>query len=150
MECIKSGLVFTVLIVLLFFSACLNRNNGDESGITDKTRYDQYMVLGKKLYKENCGNCHQEDGSGLRRLYPPLKNSDFLQKDLSEILCVIRNGRKEPVMVNDIEFDQEMPDNPQLTNLDIAAISTYVLSYFGKKPVLIQPEDIQALSGKCK
>ena len=150
MECIKTSLAGILFLVIIGFSSCLNHNNGDESGIQDKTRYNQYMVLGKKLYKENCANCHQDDGTGLRRLYPPLKDSDFLQNDLTDILCIIRNGRKNPVTVNGIEFDQEMPDNPALTNLDIAAISTYVMSHFGKKPILVQPEDIQALTGKCK
>jgi cytochrome c551 len=149
MECSKSVSGILLFIILIFLSSCLSRNNGDESGITDKTKYDQYMVLGKNLFQENCGNCHQDDGSGLRRLYPPLQNSDFLQKDLTEILCVIRYGKKDSITVNGVTFDQGMPDNPELTNLDIAAISTYVMSNFGKKPVLIEPDDIQALSGKC-
>ena len=150
MACIKPGVACLSFVLLLFLSSCLDRNGSNENGISDKTRYRQYMVLGKKLFKENCANCHQDDGSGLRRLYPPLKDSDYFQKDQEEILCIIKNGSKGPVVVNGIQFDQEMPDNPQLTNLDIAAISTYVISHFGKKPVLIQPEDVQVLAGKCK
>ncbi len=108
------------------------------------------MVVGKKLYTDNCGNCHQDDGSGLRRLYPPLKNSDFFLHDQTTILCMIKHGQKSPVNVNGILFDQGMPDNPLLTNLDLAEISTYVISTFGKKPALVIPEDFENLKGKCK
>ena len=108
------------------------------------------MALGRQLYKENCANCHQEDGSGLRRLYPPLKNSDFLNNDVAEILCIIRYGQIGDITVNGITYDQEMPENRQLTDLDIAAISTYVLSAYGNKEIMISLEDISNLKSTCK
>ena len=105
--------------------------------------------MGKKLYSDNCANCHQEDGSGLRQLYPPLRNSDYFKNKTEKILCVIKNGHQGGITVNGILFEQEMPDNPSLTNLDIAAISTYVLSTYGEKAKLISQEDIKDISGKC-
>ncbi len=150
MGCNKIITYILFLFFIVALSSCLNGRKGDDSGIKDKKTFHQYMVLGEKLYKTNCGNCHQDDGSGLRRLYPPLNNSDFLEKDKSEILCVIRYGKKGNLLVNGITFDQEMPVNDELTALDISAISTYVLSTFGKKSVLVTQDDIRNLNGKCK
>ncbi len=142
----------TFILFLTFIitcTSCLNGHNHDDSEIKDKKTFNQYMVLGEQLYKANCGNCHQDDGSGLRRLYPPLKNSDFLDNNLTKILCVICNGKKGDLKVNDVTFDQGMPVNEQLTPLDLSAISTYVLSTFGKKSVLVTQDEIRNISGKC-
>jgi mono/diheme cytochrome c family protein len=140
--------IFSLLLAIIFVS-CVQGHRQDESSVTDKNKFRQYMVQGKKLFEEHCGNCHQDDGSGLARLYPPLRSSDYLAEDKNRTLCIIRFGQKGEIFVNNVSFNMEMPVNPQLTNLDYAEISTYVISVFTKKSVLIQPEEIERLSVTC-
>jgi mono/diheme cytochrome c family protein len=108
------------------------------------------MSAGKQLYLEHCGNCHQDDGSGLSRLYPPLKNSDFMNEDPKRALCIIKFGQSGKITVNGVEFNTEMPSNSSLSGLELAEIATYVFSTFGNKPALITPGQIEMLGQECK
>jgi len=84
------------------------------------------MVEGRKLYLQNCANCHGIEGQGLRRVIPPVKDADFLIKYPEKSICIIKHGANTPMIVNDVEFIQKMPDNPQLTDLEIAELITSV------------------------
>ncbi len=132
-SCLKSK----ILIFLLTLSACSS---------AEQVKYEQYMIAGEHLYAKHCSNCHGAQGKGLRNLYPPLLNSDYLQ-DLPQTLCVIRNGAKGKMIVNGVVYDQIMPQNKQLYDLDIAQIATYMYSKWGNKKELITTEKLQI--AKC-
>ena len=53
--------------------------------------YEPY-TQGKRLYQAFCSNCHMDNGEGLRSLYPPLANSDYLEKNHDQLACIIANG----------------------------------------------------------
>ena len=87
----------------------------------------QYVVEGMNLYQTNCANCHQVDGSGLKDLYPPLAKTDLWQRvKMSELVCIIKNGQKDSILVNGKPFNAYMPANPKLQALDIAELVTYM------------------------
>ncbi|MFZ9982300.1 MAG: c-type cytochrome [Cyclobacteriaceae bacterium] len=104
--------VFAAIII----AACGNHN----------PKLAQYMVHGERLYQQHCSNCHQPDGKGFGLLYPPLANADYLKKKKDSIICIIRNGMSGPVTVNGQIYDQAMPGNEKLTDLEIAEILTYI------------------------
>ncbi len=132
-SCLKSK----ILIFLLTLSACSS---------AEQVKYEQYMIAGEQLYAKHCSNCHGAQGKGLKNLYPPLLNSDYLQ-DFSQTLCVIRNGAKGKMIVNGVVYDQIMPQNKKLYDLDIAQIATYMYSKWGNKKELITTEKLQI--AKC-
>lgn len=92
----------------------------------------QYAVNGQKLYKTHCENCHGAKGEGLGKLYPPLTDHDFLQKNRSQLACIVKHGLSGEIQVNGATYNQQMPANAQLTDVDIAYILTYVTTHFGK------------------
>ena len=144
--------IHRILIIILFLTssmACKKAAHEGNIGVEDKIKYRQYMANGQKLYLIHCGNCHQDDGTGLSRLYPPLKDSDFLREDLQRALCIIRYGMKGEIIVNNVSYNMDMPENPELTNLEFAEISTYVLSTFADQPMLITPDRIEKLESGC-
>lgn len=96
-----------------------------------KFRY--YAVKGRTLYKQHCANCHQENGSGLARLIPPLAGADFLQNNQSKVVCIIRHGMEGSIVVNGQEYNQPMPPNPELKDIEIAEITSYILNAWGNK-----------------
>ena len=98
------------------------------------------MNEGKKLYALHCSNCHQEDGSGLAKLYPPLRNSDYLNESVDRIICQIRNGAEGEMIVNGITFNMPMPAKPGLSALEIGEISTYIYNEWGTFKGLISAE----------
>ncbi len=93
---------------------------------TQNPKLSQYAVQGERLYERHCANCHQLNGTGLGRLYPPLKNSEYLKKDPAELAGIIRNGMEGSIRVNGTEYDQPMAGNPTITDLEIAEILTYI------------------------
>ena len=147
---------FWLLLLIAFIFSLSSCNQKEKSGKYDhldhrtKIRLRQYLAEGKKLYEVNCANCHQLDGSGLARLYPPLKNSDYIIPNKTEVICGIRYGQKGDLMVNGILFNQEMPPNPNLTDLEIAEIATYVFTEFADSVQIITLNEIAEIMKSCQ
>lgn len=150
MRCTIAGFLF---LILVFSLSCDQINKSTKYNHLDqrtKIRLKQYMVEGKRLYHLHCANCHQTDGAGLARLYPPLKHSDYLISNRQESICGIRNGQKGEIIVNGISFNQEMPSNLKLTNLEIAEIATYIYNDFADTVQIITPNEVQSILETCR
>ena len=80
-----------------------------------------------------CNSCHMENGQGLGRLIPPLAKSDYIVENRATLPRILKYGLNGPVTVNGVEFNQPMPANPKLTDLEIAEILTYVGNTWGNK-----------------
>jgi cytochrome c551 len=100
-------------------------------------KFQQYYVEGEQLYLKNCSNCHQKDGTGLGRIYPPLATSDFLENHFDEVACLMKKGRRGAMTVNGEVYVQAMPGVPSLTELEIAEITTYIYNSWGRKRGLV-------------
>ncbi len=106
---------------------------------------------GEALYKSQCSNCHIDDGSGLQGLIPPLANADYLLENKNQLACIIRNGLKNPIMVNDkIYNDQVMPANLRLTDAEIANICNYILSAWGNKGGVLTFPEVKKQLESCR
>lgn len=113
-------------------------------------KFRQYAIQGRKLYRQHCANCHQPDGSGLGKLIPPLAGSDFMKKNKENVLCIIRWGLEGPVVVNGVEYNQPMPANPQLKDIEIAEIATYIFNAWGNKGEFVQVQQAQEWLRECE
>jgi len=100
------------------------------------------MVKGQMLYKIHCSNCHGMNGQGLGRVYPPLNPSDYMQKNVSDVLCSMRSGITGEVIVNGISYNQMMPALDHLTDLEVAEIATYIYNSWSNKKGLISVNDV--------
>src|SRR5690242_19621245 len=118
------GIYGFLLSALCFLLGC---GNGEKS-VANRTdsKFQQYYNQGELLFQKNCANCHQKNGSGLGRLYPPLDSSDFMTKNFEDVVCLIRYGKKGELVVNGVSYNQPMPGIPTLTDLEIAEIATYI------------------------
>ena len=115
----------------------------------ERVRYEQYMVQGQVLYRAHCSNCHQEDGTGLRRLIPPLAQSDYLLADVDRTLCLIKNGLQRPIVVNDTSYNQIMPANKALRDIEIAQIATYLYNEWGHSEGFIATTRVAKALDQC-
>lgn len=88
-------------------------------------------VQGHNLYDQHCGNCHMEEGGGLRNLIPPLAGSDFLRDNPAAVVRGIRYGMEGPMIVNGITYDHPMPGNQDLSEFQIVNIMNYVNNAWG-------------------
>lgn len=136
---------------LFIVSVCLCYCNGRPSPETTSSgvKFDQYYVKGEQLYIANCSNCHQKTGTGLGLVYPPLNKSDFIDNNMNEVLCLIRNGKSGELAVNGKIYNQAMPPNPNLTDLDIAEIATYIYNSWERKKGIIEVTRVSSVLNEC-
>lgn len=99
------------------------------------------IEMGKNTYLANCAACHQPDGKGVPKAFPPLANSDFLNADKHRAASIVANGLSGKVTVNGETFDSVMPA-VALNDQQIANVVTYVLNSFGNKGGELSAEDV--------
>ena len=141
------------MLVVIFLSACTsNSGNSTESNSNNSSsvKFDQYYVQGEKLYIEHCSNCHQEKGTGLGRLFPPLAVSDYMTNNFDSVVCLMRNGKRGSITVNGIGFNQEMKGIPALSDLEVAEIATYIYNTWQNQRGLVDVKEVSAIMAKCE
>ena len=136
--------IFHGFIFVFFFMACDPKTASKENtlaGISD-TKVLQYAIEGKILYENYCANCHQKDGTGLGKLIPPLFESDYMLEDMGRTARIIKYGQEGEIKVNGQIYNQAMPANPKLTNLEIAQIMSYLYNIWGSKKGVIDANTV--------
>jgi mono/diheme cytochrome c family protein len=121
----------------------VNCNPGD-------ARFKQYYSGGEQLYIKKCSNCHQTNGQGLRKVYPPVAGSDFLKNNLERVVCGMKYGMDGEIVVNGVGFQQAMPGDITLTPLELAEIATYIYNAWGEDRGLIDAKVIDHLLDSCR
>ena len=135
-----SGIVVIIVSLNLLFS-CNNK-------LSIETK--QYATIGHKIYQSKCANCHGNNGEGLGKLYPPLTDTTFLNENRNKLACFIKNGLQGEIKVNNQTFNQAMPAMPELTNIDIAYVLTYVTTTFGNSETHYTLEEIESFLKDCQ
>jgi len=104
---------------------------------------------GKVTYQQHCESCHMADGEGLRKLIPPLSGADYLTTHREQLPCIIRYGMKGEIMVNGTMYNDSMPANFQLNEIQITNLVNYLLENLqdGKGKVTI--EDTKEALNQC-
>jgi len=138
------------IAMLLFFDFFLfSCTSGSENTTTYSPKFQQYYVQGEVLYKKYCSNCHQINGKGLRRLFPPIDQSDFMDNNLTEVICIIKYGKQGSLLVNGIDYNMVMKGNPALTELEVAEIATYIYNTWSNQRGLIDVMDVSKILSTC-
>ncbi|MBZ5643488.1 MAG: nitrite reductase, copper-containing [Acidobacteriia bacterium] len=103
---------------------------------------DERMQRGEQVYKANCAACHQSEGQGIARAFPPLAQSDFLNADKNRAIETIIGGRQGKLVVNGQEFDGVMPQWT-LTDEEIANLLTFVYNSWGNSGKEVSPDEVK-------
>ncbi|WP_339706388.1 c-type cytochrome [uncultured Kriegella sp.] len=114
-----------------------------------KSRSQDSRTKGAKLYRQICAACHQDSGSGIEGLAPPLVNSEHVTKP-EKLALIILHGLKGPIHVNGslYELNHVMPglsSNETLSDADISAIISYVGNAFTDYPKGLRPNKVKEL-----
>jgi len=114
----------------------------------EQIEFNRYYSLGNSLYQSHCQNCHGAQGEGLRGLIPPLNDPRYIKINKSKLACLVKNGLKGKVMVNNRLFDGEMPA-VDLPSLEIAEVLTYISNSFGNKTGIITGQQVEQSLNNC-
>ena len=109
----------------------------------------QYYVEGLRLYRIYCENCHQKNGTGVGKLIPPLKSSDFLLTKRAASICAVKYGLQGKIEVNGVIYNHPMPNNELFADLDIAEVLTYTSNAWGNESSIITLQEIRQALDSC-
>ncbi len=114
----------------------------------------RYILLsqhspGENLYQQHCSNCHMADGNGLKKLIPPLVNSNYLTAHERLIPCIIRYGQQGEILVNGVTYDHPMPANEILTENEITTLINYIRSSWGNKLPAVSLKEVKEQLESC-
>lgn len=98
---------------------------------TGELSLEEQVAAGKALFAGTCSTCHQPEGQGLAGVFPPLAKSDYIAADPKRVPNVVLHGLSGAVKVNGTDYNSVMPPMSQLTDDEVANISTYVLNSWG-------------------
>jgi mono/diheme cytochrome c family protein len=101
------------------------------------------MADGENIYKGACIACHEADGSGAPRIYPPLPGNANLQSaDPSSAIRVILDGA-ESVTTPRAPNKGSMPGYAaKLTNQQIADVATYIRNAWGNAAPAVAASEV--------
>ncbi len=116
------------------------------------TAQAQDVKNGKKVYDEYCKTCHQANGQGMPRIYPPLAKSDYIKNNSVETLIrEVVFGKSGKVKVNGVEYNGVMAPLPaKYKDKDVADVMTYVFTSFGNSKGKVTPAQVAAAKKKGK
>ena len=100
------------------------------------------MTDGARIY-QSCSACHEDDGTGAPRIYPPLPGNANLQSaDPSSTLRIILDGA-ETVTTPRAPNTGSMPAYyRKLTDQEIADVATYIRNSWGNSAPAVTPEQV--------
>jgi mono/diheme cytochrome c family protein len=101
------------------------------------------MADGERIYRGACIACHEADGSGSPRIYPPLPGNANLQSvDPSSTLRIILDGA-ETLTTPRAPNSGSMPAYARkLTDGEIADVATYIRNAWGNAAPAVTPAEV--------
>jgi mono/diheme cytochrome c family protein len=100
------------------------------------------MAAGERIYKGACIACHEFDGSGAPRIYPPLPGNANLQSaDPLSTLRIILDGA-QTLTTPRAPNTGSMPAYPKLSDSEIADVATYIRNAWGNAAPAVTAEQV--------
>ncbi len=146
--------LFILSFFMIFFGISCNRNaeNTKQVKPPDKIQTndiqsiglsdDDILKRGQDVYNRNCLTCHQENGSGVPMMYPPITESDFISGDNEKLIKLILKGMSGPIEIKTELYNSIMPPQNNLDDQQISALITYLRSTFSNSGKQVSTEEV--------
>jgi mono/diheme cytochrome c family protein len=104
---------------------------------------DVEMKAGQAVYAKLCVACHEADGTGAPRIYPPLPGNALLQSvNPSSTLRIILDGAHTVTTPRAPNTGEMPPYAKQLSDAEIAAVTNYIRNSWGNAAPLVTPAQV--------
>ena len=104
------------------------------------------LVLGKRLYTQNCLACHMDSGMGLAPVFPPLAGSEWVLGSEQRTIRIVMHGLAGEIQVKGATFNGAMPaygpNGLGWSDTELASVLTYIRQEWGNEAALVQPETV--------
>ena len=103
------------------------------------------MANGEKLFRGSCVACHELDGSGAPRIYPPLPGNANLQSaNPASAIQIVLVGA-ETITTPRAPNTGSMPAYPKWSDQDVADVVTYVRNAWGNAAPAVTADEVAKL-----
>lgn len=102
------------------------------------------ITAGQSSYLRHCQACHQADGSGMPRVFPPLAGNSHVS-DAEHVAKTIIHGMSGPLTVNGVDYNGAMPPMAYISDEEVSNIVAYVMLQWSEEESSLMPEDVAAL-----
>ena len=99
---------------------------------------------GQPLYLANCSMCHGATGDGIKDVYPPLANSDYVASNRQGMVRAVVAGLSGEITVNGQRYRGQMPP-VMLDDAQAADVLTFVLNSWGNPGGRVTIADVKAI-----
>jgi mono/diheme cytochrome c family protein len=148
-----SAMIFAVSIYFIHhrggFSALVYHEGFDPAtmGKAGEKKVEDPLVAGKRLFTQNCAQCHQANGQGVPGAFPPLAGSDWVTGSDERVIKVVLHGLQGPIEVNGSTYNGVMPAFGQGSAFNwndqrISQVLTYIRAEWGHQAEPITPERV--------
>ena len=103
---------------------------------------EERIARGKIIYNSVCFACHQPEGQGIPKAFPPLAKSDYLNADPKRAISNVLHGLQGKITVNGETYESLMPQLG-LNDEQVANALTYVYSQWGNNGTEVLPETVK-------
>jgi len=104
------------------------------------------MEQGRKLYGQQCAQCHQEDGRGSAPAWPALAgNPTVTAPSAANLVRVVLDGGYAPATAANPRPHGMPPFGVALSDNDIAAVATYVRNAWGNRGGAVRSLEVKRL-----
>jgi len=134
-------ILYIAALIAIILNACQSE---------EELTYERYYVNGKGVYETHCENCHGKEGQGLVGLIPPLTDTIFLKQNRNRLVCIVKYGLTDKIVINGTAFQGKMPAEFHLANIDIAQVITYISNSFGNMQGLYDVNAVAKDLSNCK
>jgi hypothetical protein len=73
-----------------------------------------------------------------------------MDQNFEQVLCIMRNGKSTPTVVNGNTFMQPMKGVAALTDLDIAEIATYIYNTWDHQRGIVKVDEVTKKIAACE
>ncbi len=102
---------------------------------------DESIGHGKTIYNTQCVTCHQQNGEGVKDVYPPLAKSDYLLANKERSIGIVVNGASDEITVNGAKYEGQM-QSVDLSDEQVSDVLNYVRNSWGNQGEAVHPEEI--------
>jgi mono/diheme cytochrome c family protein len=106
------------------------------------------MDAGKKVYDAYCLVCHQQDGTGVPRMNPPLTKTTYVLGDKKRLINIVLKGMNEEIEIDGNYYTNVMAAHDFLADQEIADLLTYVRNSFGNKASMVTAAEVKTERAK--
>lgn len=135
--------------ILVLVLGCKNKSEEKTTAISQQEfapEMKESISRGAQLYNNFCASCHLSSGEGIKGVFPPLQNSNWLAEKRKESIHAVKYGLRGPIEVNGEEYDNLMPQLG-LSDREVADVMNYINNAWGnslREPVT--EEEVAAIT----